>query len=254
MEETTQNKKITLTLPMAIVIAGFIIGAAIVVSGGLDLNQFLKLNPSENLGQVPSGDLRSFQKGGSGQIQNSGQGDGAKVEVTQDDDPYLGSSDAPVVMIEFSDFQCSFCSRFFSNVLPEIKEKYIETGKVKLVYRDFAFLSQESNWAAEAANCARDQEKFWEYHDYLFGNQSREEGEAFSKENLKEFAKNLGLNESEFNSCLDSGKYVQEVKDDTLAGQAAGVSGTPTVFINGQKVVGAQPASVFISIIEAELK
>jgi protein-disulfide isomerase len=166
-----------------------------------------------------------------------------------DDDPVKGDPNAPITIIEFSDFQCPFCGKFYRETLPQIKEKYIDTGKVKLIYRDFPLSFHENaQSAAEAAECANEQGKFWEYHDLLF-----EKQQDLSVENYKQWAEELGLDMEQFNECLDSGKYADEVTNDFSDGQAAGVTGTPAFFINGKKVSGAQPFSVFEQIIEEEL-
>jgi len=121
---------------------------------------------------------------------------------------------------------------------------------VRIGYWHFAFLGQESQWAAEASECAAEQDAFWEYHDYLFDNHGGENQGAFSKENLKRFADELGLDTKAFNECLDSGKYTQVVQSETTAGQQLGVQSTPTFLVNGQPVVGAQPFEVFEQVIE----
>jgi protein-disulfide isomerase len=175
-----------------------------------------------------------------------------RVEVSVDDDPSKGLDNAPVTIVEFSDFQCSFCGRFFHQVLPQIEEEYIKTGKVKFVYRDFPLsFHQYAQKAAEAAECADEQGKFWEYHNILFQKQTEWSSGGISK--LKEYAQNLGLDTGKFNECLDSGKYKSEVQKDFMDGSSYGVSGTPAFFINGIKVVGAQPFSAFQQIIEEEL-
>lgn len=176
-----------------------------------------------------------------------------EAKLYDDSDPFLGNPEAPVTIVEFSDFQCPFCGRFFKTTEPQIIEKYVKTGKVKFVYRDFAFLGEESQWAAEAAECANAQGKFWEYHDYLFNHQRGENEGAFSKANLKRFAGTAGLDMGAFNACFDSGKYTEEVRKDSSDGRALGVSGTPTNFINGIAVVGALPFEEFAKIIEEEL-
>ena len=176
----------------------------------------------------------------------------AKVELGSL--PILGEKNAKVEIVEFGDYQCPFCGRFFQQTEPLIRDQYVKTGKVKFVWRDFAFLGPESFWSAEAARCANDQGKFWQYHDLLFNRQKGENEGAFIKDNLKKFAGELGLNQSEFDACLDSGKYTQAVKDDTDAGRVAGVTGTPASFVNGQIVEGAQPFEVFKTLIESHLK
>lgn len=168
--------------------------------------------------------------------------------------PTKGSIDAPVIMVEFTDFQCSFCTRFALNTLPLIEEAYIKTGKVKIVFRNFAFLGPASQLAAQAGECAHEQRRFWEYHDKLFADSLAQGRSAFSKDNLKRLATKLGLDSEAFNQCLDSGKYLEEVQNDRAEGERLGVRGVPWFFINGREVVGAQPFSVFQQIIEEELK
>lgn len=166
-----------------------------------------------------------------------------------DDDAVKGDSDAPVTIVEFSDFQCPFCSRFYTGALGDIEKNYIETGKVKLVYRDFPLsIHPDAQKAAEAAECAKDQGKFWEMHDELFENQA-----SLSVASLKQYASKIGLDEDDFSECLDSGEKASEVQADFSDGTANGVSGTPTFFVNGQKLVGAQPYSEFEAAIEAAL-
>jgi len=159
-----------------------------------------------------------------------------------------GSEQASVEIIEYSDFECSFCAKFWKQTLPQIEKDYIETGKARLVYRHFplAFHSRAGP-AALAAECAGEQGKFWEMHDKIYSEGTL--GEA----SYKKWAAGLGLDEGQFNSCFDSGKYNNKVQNDLLEGKSAGVTGTPTFFINGKKVVGAQPFEVFQGVIEQEL-
>ena len=156
-------------------------------------------------------------------------------------EPVLGSSNAEIEMIEYCEFEGPFCERFFSDTFPTIKKKYIDSGKVKFVFRDFPLsFHPNSQKAAEAAQCALEQDEFWKMHDLLFENQSN-----LSVSLYKQLARQIGLNTSEFNDCIDSAKYAPEVLDDFVDGQNEGVSGTPTFFINGEKIVGAQPTDVF---------
>ena len=172
------------------------------------------------------------------------------AEVSEDDDPVEGDPNAPVTIIEFSDFQCPYCGKFYKETLPQITETYIETGKVKLVFRDFPLnFHQYAQKASEAAECADEQGKFWEYHNILFENQ-----DALTIDDLKQYASDLNLDTEQFNECLDSGKYEEEVKSDMEDGSSYGVSGTPAFFINGQLLSGAQPFSAFQSVIEQELE
>lgn len=176
-----------------------------------------------------------------------------KVSASIDDDAVLGDPDAPVTIIEFSDYQCPFCAKFWSETLPSIKSEYIDTGKVKLVYRDFPLTSIHplAQGAAEATECIRDaagskgDEVFYQYHDKIFANQ-----QFLSVDNLKAWAEEMGYN---IDSCLDSGKFRAEVQKDTADGQSAGGQGTPYFVINGNPLSGAYPFSAFQQIIEAEL-
>lgn len=167
-----------------------------------------------------------------------------------DDDPWFGTRDSKVIIVEFSDFQCPFCARAAPTV-NQIKETYGE--RVLFVYRDFPLNSihPKALKAAEAAQCAFEQEKFWEYHDVLFEKQQEWSVHGISK--FKEYASDLGLETESFNNCLDSGKYSDEVLDDLDSGREVAVTGTPTFFINGEKLEGVQTFSAFQQIIDEEL-
>jgi len=178
---------------------------------------------------------------------------GERVKVDNGHLPVLGKKEARVTLIEFADFQCPFCERFFKDTIPNIKKDYVDTGKVKVAFRHYAFLGQESTWAALASECANEQGKFWEYHDYLYNHQGPENSGTFAKDKLISFAQILGLNTNQFSSCLESAKYSKNVNDDLSAGQKAGVTGTPAIFINGQLIVGAQPYTTFKTLIDQEL-
>jgi len=167
---------------------------------------------------------------------------------------FKGDPNAPVTIIEFGDFQCPFCGRFATQTEPQIDEAYLQSGKVRFGYWNFAFLGPESTWAAEAAECAADQDKFWEYHDRLYSSQSGENQGAFNKDNLKKFAGDLGLDTEAFNECFDSGKYTQLIQDDSSAASSLGVRSTPTFLINGQPLIGAQPFENFQQTIDSLLK
>jgi len=172
-----------------------------------------------------------------------------RVQVSTDDDPVKGLKSAPVTIIEFSDFQCPYCEIFFTQTLPLIENNYIKTGKVRFVYRDFPLDShQYAQKAAEAAKCADEQGKFWEYHDKLFNNQN-----ALDISSLMQYAKELTLNVTTFNDCLNSGRMAPKVQKDFNDGLNYSISGTPTFFINGIELVGAQPYSVFEQLIDREL-
>ena len=168
------------------------------------------------------------------------------------DGPTKGSNKAPVTLVEFSDFQCSFCRKFWQTTLPLIEKKYISTGKVKFVYRHLAILGKHSVASAQAAECAGEQGKFWEYHDKLFA--SAGSAFAFTDGRLKGYAEELGLKSRAFDQCFASGKYLKKVEGETAMAAFLGARGTPAFFLNGQLLVGAQPFEVFESAIETELK
>ncbi len=167
--------------------------------------------------------------------------------------PVKGNVDAPVTIVEFSDYECPFCGKFYSESFQDIKKNYIDTGKVKLIYMDFPLtqIHPEAQKAAESARCVGEQrgdDGYFLMHDKLFENQ-----QSLSIENYKKWARELGVNGAEFDSCLDDGKYASDVQADANYGATLGVSGTPAFFINGASVSGAQPYSVFEQIIESQL-
>jgi protein-disulfide isomerase len=129
----------------------------------------------------------------------------------------------------------------------------VNEGQVQFGYWHVAFLGPESAWAAEASECAADQDAFWEYHDLIFESQAGENQDAFSKDALKQFAVDLGLDSQAFDECLDSGKYVETVQNDTEIARQIGATSTPAFIINGQALVGAQPFDVFQQIIDGIL-
>jgi len=147
-------------------------------------------------------------------------------KINLDDDAVKGDDDAKITIVEFSDFECPFCGKFFSETLSSIEKDFIDTGKAKLIFRDFPLpFHSKAQKSAEAAECAKEQGKFWELHDMIFENQ-----QSLSEANLKKWAKEIGLS-SKFDTCLDSGKYADEVKNDYEEGQKYGISGTPGFII-----------------------
>jgi protein-disulfide isomerase len=151
-------------------------------------------------------------------------------------DKSIGAKDAPVVALEYADFQCPYCKQFADGPELQLKKDYVDTGKVRFVFRHLAFIGDESFGAAEAAECANEQGRFWEYHDTLFAKQGAENSGAFSQVNLKRFAADLGLDTPSFNQCLDSGKYRSKVGQEVDSASQLGVTSTPTLFVNGQFV------------------
>lgn len=173
----------------------------------------------------------------------------ANPEVSVDDDPAWGPANAPVTIVEFSDYQCPYCKLFYDETLPQIRQTY--EGQIRFVYRDFplARIHPHSQKAAEASECADDQGRFWNYHDLLWANQT-----ALDVDSLKAYAAQLGLDAATFDDCLDSGKNAQEVQNDYSDGVSYGVTGTPTFFINDVELKGANPFSVFQQAIEPLLE
>ncbi len=261
MEIDVNTKQNKLSMPMAIIIAGVLIAGAIYFSS-------IKKNETNPI------------NGNGEKITNI-----APIGAM---DRILGDSKAKVVIVMYEDFQCPFCAAVGGSLkndspviqylkkgdpswtpfMPDITKNYIDSGKVSFVFRDWAFLGDEaknrgkedeSTKSAEAARCAGDQGKFWEFHDYLYSHQNGENQGGFSNSNLKTFAKNIGLDTATFDQCLDSNKYEQAVNDSKIEGTKAGVTGTPKGFIlRDGKVVstidGAEPLSSVKSKIDAALK
>lgn len=175
-----------------------------------------------------------------------------------DDDPQLGKADAKVTIIEFGDYQCPLCRAFWRETLPRIKKEYVETGRVRIVFRDFPIqdIHPEATVTAMAAECAEDQGKFWEFHDKVFREQDRRGRDVvrYKVADVKRWATDVGLEAAAFNECLDSERHKAEVQKDYKDGADIGMNGTPVFFINGRALVGAHPFATFQKIIEEELK
>lgn len=189
----------------------------------------------------------------------------AKVSI--DGDPVMGDKNAPVTLIEFSDYECPFCKRHFDETYPNLKKDYIDMGKLKLVFRDYPlpFHDPMATVEAIAANCAKDQggdTAYFKIHDEMF-KKTTSNGNGLTKDKIYSIATDLNLNVENLKTCVESGKHKDEVKKDITDGAGAGVSGTPTFFlgksdpsgtIEGKIIVGAQPYSVFQSAIDELLK
>lgn len=198
------EKKRDYLLPLSIVIAGLIIGGAVIYTNGLKVAQ-------KNLpGNV---------------VSNSN----IKELNIQADEAIFGEKDAPLTLFEFSDYQCPFCARFHQLTRPELIKEYVNSGKLKMVFRDYP-LHQYSLDAAEAAWCAKDQGKFWEMHDFIF-EKAQESANALAKENLLNSVDKLGLNKLQFSNCLNSNKYQSRIIQSAKEAQSLGIRGTPTIII-----------------------
>jgi len=162
----------------------------------------------------------------------------------------IGDPTAPVIVIEFSDFQCPFCARFYDSTVKDLKTNYIDTGKVYFVYKHFPLSFHSSaQIASEATECANEQGVWYEYHEKIFNSQNND----FGVSELKQWAIGIVSDTSTFNECLDSGKYSDKVNADIIEGKSVGVSGTPASFVNGILVSGAQPYAAFKNIVDSEL-
>ncbi len=246
MQETEKGPKNNVILiAQAILVVGVIIAGAILLTGS----------------KPPSG---NSETGANGLKKVAAESSLPSIDPVSAADQTLGEKKAPITLLMYEDFQCPFCERFFNDAEKTIRSKYIPSGKVLFVYRDYPIIGPESIRAAEAARCAGEQEKFWQYHDYLYERQGKiENGGTFSDPNLKAFAKDLGLDTNSFNQCLDSNKYEKAVTDSFESGNRAMPKPsdrfTPKGFImKDGKVVdiiqGAQPSAVVSSQIDAALK
>lgn len=227
-----ESKKGDYILPLSIIIAAVLISGSIIYLVG-----------SKKIGTGDTGG-------------NPAPSPTADLKLTSRD-VVLGDANAPVTLIEYADYQCPFCGRFFSDAEKQIRDNYVKSGQVKMVYRNFQFLGPESTAAAGAAGCAADQNQFWAYHDALYtmklGDEAKGGGEndGFYNHNLfMKIAGDLKLDTNAFGTCIDSNKYISQVQQDTAGGQSVGVNSTPTSFLNGQKILGAQPFSVFQAAID----
>lgn len=168
--------------------------------------------------------------------------------------PILGNNNAEITILEWGDYQCTFCYRFHETTLSNLKENYIETGKVKLIFKDFPLNGPDSILAAEASYCAEDQGKYWEYHDELYKNWGGERTGWITRYTLNAFANSVGLDNDEFNSCLDEHRHLEKVNQLHQFGKNIGIDATPSFLIfNDEKIIkirGNQPLEVFVKTID----
>jgi protein-disulfide isomerase len=221
-------------IPGSIIIAGIIVAGAVMFGGSSTISNVKAPAVANGNPQVPTP-----------------QADISGILEVRDDDYVLGNPNAKVTIIEYGDFECPFCGRLFTDAIKNIKEQYIKSGEVKLIYRHFPLNSihPEAQKSAEAVECAGEQDVFWEYHDLLFERQNQ-----LSLSNYKVWATELGLDGMQFDQCLDSGKYADKIGKSFEEGRLVGVSGTPATFVNGRVVSGAVPFTTFQSIIEEALE
>ncbi|HYE22306.1 MAG TPA: thioredoxin domain-containing protein [Verrucomicrobiae bacterium] len=195
-------------------------------------------------------------------LQNTGivQGEGQNYDYGElvksigKDAPFQGNPDAELIVVELGDYQCPFCKRYQDTVYPELKQRYIDSGKIKFVYLQIPFLGNESYLASNAAKCAQEQNKFWEYHEHLYANQGGENSGAFNVDKLKGFAKDIDLNTSQFNKCLDDKKYSEQIDNEKILASKYNIRETPTTIVGEMMTAGAYPPETFISQIDSRLK
>ena len=185
-----------------------------------------------------------------------------KVTITtfvDNGSPILGNPNAPIILVEFGDYQCHFCNVFFHSTEDEILKNYVETGKVKMIFKDFNIIGPDSVNASHGAHCANDQGLFWEYHDILYSNWTGENNGWASSENLLKFAQEVGLNVDEWSECMSDGRHSQVIVASNEDAKSLGLTGTPAFFVIGSDgkttgISGAQPFTVFENIFETELE
>jgi len=187
-------------------------------------------------------------------LSNQGSGSPTAQPGTAPGEISYGAADAPVIVVEYADFQCPYCRDFALGPELQLRQDYTDKGLVRFVFRNFPFIGQESTWAAEAAECANDQGRFRDYHDKLYQEQGAENSGAFAKDNLKRFAADLGLDTAQFNTCLDSGKYASLVRDGYNEAQGRRINSTPTLLVDGQLVTNGSSYPVLQAAIDAALK
>ena len=229
------------------------IGAAIAVVSILGAFFVLGLNVSEN--DNPIAKIK---------LTDSGEQEVQKSDITASlfsakATSLLGSPDATITMIEFGDYQCFYCNRFFHNTESEIVKNYVDTGKVKIIFKDFTIIGQDSVNAAHASHCANEEGKFWEYHDTLYNHWTGENNGWASSDNLLEFAKQIGLDEAALKECMSDERYTAVIEQSNSDARTLGITGTPAFFVIGSdntvtKIGGAQPYEVFEKIFESQIK
>jgi protein-disulfide isomerase len=227
------------------VIIGIVFFAVGAVIGGAGISALFNANSKENrelIDTAVSAMAENIDVAG-----KTGLQPGQQYEVAVNEtDAALGSPDAPITIVEFSDFHCPYCGRFVKETLHPLLENY--DGKVKLVFRNYPILGQASALGALAGVCAKDQGKFWEFHDLMFANQQDLTRVAFLK-----YAEELSMDVETFTKCFDTQEHITEVQADFTYAQNLGITGTPAFFINGHFVSGAQPYSVFADMIDQQL-
>ena len=175
-------------------------------------------------------------------------------KLTDNGSPIMGDPDAPITILEWGDYQCTFCYKFHQDTLDIINEEFIKTGKVKVIFKDFPLNGPDSKLAAESSYCAHDQGKYWEYHDQLYENWAGERTGWITREALSEFAKSINLDTAEFNKCLNESKHENKINSIYEFGKQIGIDATPSFLVfNDEKIIkirGNQPLEVFLKTFD----
>ena len=192
-------------------------------------------------------------------IQESGPPKITETTFLENGSPILGNPDASVTLVEFGDYQCHFCNVFFHSTEEDIVKNYVETGKVRMIFKDYNIIGPDSVNASHGAHCANDQGLFWEYHDILYSNWTGENNGWASSENLAKFAQEIGLDMTEWSECMRKGIHSQTILASNQDAKSLELTGTPAFFVIGPddkitRIFGAQPYEVFENIFEIELK
>ncbi len=248
-EQENSKQKKDMFLPISILAAAIMVGGAIVFA-----TMYRGGTSAATPGTVGTGNTGNVVAAASTTVS------AAQAMTLGPRDAILGNASATVTLIEYGDYQCPFCAQFFSQTEPQIIQNYVNTGKVRMVFRDFAFLGPESTAAAEAAQCAEDQNKLWAYHDGLYtaklGDDAKGGGEDDGFYNTTEFlklAQQVGLNIPTFTSCINNNTDANIVAQEKSDATAIGINATPSFLINGQMISGAQPYTVFQQALDAAL-
>ncbi|MDE1828159.1 MAG: DsbA family protein [Candidatus Micrarchaeota archaeon] len=253
MKRTTYVKMIAVAFLMVGFLAGFV------------TNWFIGGSPASKAPPTLSGTgtvsipTTSIPGGSSGSGGGNSASSGSTNLAIPSYAPFRGSNSSTINFVEFGDYQCPFCERFFQQSEPQVMQNYTNTGKIKFYFLDFQFLGPDSQTLGQGAWCASDQGKYYEYHDYMYSHQGTENSGWATADKVKALATNIaGLNAQQFNSCLDSQKYQSRVQNLTQLGQSSGVSGTPTFFIGNSKkgyvqITGAQPYYAIQQNIDKQL-
>jgi protein-disulfide isomerase len=254
-EEGLLNRRVPAMMIPLFLIIGVAIGYFIWGLNALDLNKQVKSlsqaatqSAVQSATQVAQVGENAAQAAAAAATVPADQQKPTRYDVPIDNDPVQGSENAAITLIEFSDYECPYCTKWQTEVLPQLLEAY--GNKIRFVYKDFPLIGLHDNAApaAEAADCAGEQGKYWEYHDLLFNGKLKLSTAAF-----KEYANRLNLDAPKFDDCLTSRRFQSEVEDDYNFATNLGIRSTPTFFINGLALVGAQPLEVFQQVIDQEL-